>query len=711
MTACSVPSEPRTAASGGGEMASTEARRNPFLEPSALPYQAPPFDRISDADFAPAFEAGMRQQLAEMERIAANAEAPGFDNTIVAMERSGEILSRVSSVFFSLVSAHSNPAIQEVQKQMAPRLSAHRDAIYLNPALYARVSGLYEQRAQLGLDAEALRLLERYHTDFVRAGARLSAADQAKLRLINEELSSLRTRFGQNLLKDTNESAVVVDSVIELDGLAPGAVAAAAEAARTRQLADRYVLSLQLPTLQPALSDLKNRALRERIYMASINRGNNDNEYDNKQVAARIAWLRAQSAALLGYPSYAAFSLETQTARTPEAVNRMLAGLAPAAVANAKVEADDMQALIDRQARDGKTRPFKLAPWDWSFYAEQVRRERFDYDEAEVKPYFEMERVLQDGVFYFAHELYGLSFVERHDLPVYHPDVRVFEVFDADGSALGLFYADYFSRPSKRGGAWMNAFVEQSDLLGRKAVVTNTLNIPKPPAGQPVLLTFDEVSTMFHEFGHALHGLFSKVRYPLFSGTSVPRDFVEYPSQVHEMWALWPQVLAHYARHYQTDAPIPQGLVDKILKAQKFNQGFSTTEYLAASLLDQAWHQLPASVPEQSALPFEQAALQKAGVALTTVAPRYRTTYFNHVFSGGYAAGYYAYIWAEVLDADTVRWFEDHGGLKRENGDWFRARLLSRGGSADAMELFRNFRGRDPAIEPLLERRGLSLAH
>lgn len=711
MTACSVPSEPRTAASGGGEMASTEARRNPFLEPSALPYQAPPFDRISDADFAPAFEAGMRQQLAEMERIAANAEAPGFDNTIVAMERSGEILSRVSSVFFSLVSAHSNPAIQEVQKQMAPRLSAHRDAIYLNPALYARVSGLYEQRAQLGLDAEALRLLERYHTDFVRAGARLSAADQAKLRLINEELSSLRTRFGQNLLKDTNESAVVVDSVTELDGLAPGAVAAAAEAARTRQLVDRYVLSLQLPTLQPALSDLKHRALRERIYMASINRGNNDNEYDNKQVAARIAWLRAQSAALLGYPSYAAFSLETQTARTPEAVNRMLAGLAPAAVANAKVEADDMQALIDRQARDGKTRPFKLAPWDWSFYAEQVRRERFDYDEAEVKPYFEMERVLQDGVFYFAHELYGLSFVERHDLPVYHPDVRVFEVFDADGSALGLFYADYFSRPSKRGGAWMNAFVEQSDLLGRKAVVTNTLNIPKPSAGQPVLLTFDEVSTMFHEFGHALHGLFSKVRYPLFSGTSVPRDFVEYPSQVHEMWALWPQVLAHYARHYQTDAPIPQGLVDKILKAQKFNQGFSTTEYLAASLLDQAWHQLPASVPEQSALPFEQAALQKAGVALTTVAPRYRTTYFNHVFSGGYAAGYYAYIWAEVLDADTVRWFEDHGGLKRENGDWFHARLLSRGGSADAMELFRNFRGRDPAIEPLLERRGLSLAH
>jgi peptidyl-dipeptidase Dcp len=692
-------------------MASTEARRNPFLEPSALPYQAPPFDRISDADFAPAFEAGMRQQLAEMERIAANAEAPGFDNTIVAMERSGEILSRVSSVFFSLVSAHSNPAIQEVQKQMAPRLSAHRDAIYLNPALYARVSGLYEQRAQLGLDAEALRLLERYHTDFVRAGARLSAADQAKLRLINEELSSLRTRFGQNLLKDTNESAVVVDSVTELDGLAPGAVAAAAEAARTRQLVDRYVLSLQLPTLQPALSDLKHRALRERIYMASINRGNNDNEYDNKQVAARIAWLRAQSAALLGYPSYAAFSLETQTARTPEAVNRMLAGLAPAAVANAKVEADDMQALIDRQARDGKTRPFKLAPWDWSFYAEQVRRERFDYDEAEVKPYFEMERVLQDGVFYFAHELYGLSFVERHDLPVYHPDVRVFEVFDADGSALGLFYADYFSRPSKRGGAWMNAFVEQSDLLGRKAVVTNTLNIPKPSAGQPVLLTFDEVSTMFHEFGHALHGLFSKVRYPLFSGTSVPRDFVEYPSQVHEMWALWPQVLAHYARHYQTDAPIPQGLVDKILKAQKFNQGFSTTEYLAASLLDQAWHQLPASVPEQSALPFEQAALQKAGVALTTVAPRYRTTYFNHVFSGGYAAGYYAYIWAEVLDADTVRWFEDHGGLKRENGDWFHARLLSRGGSADAMELFRNFRGRDPAIEPLLERRGLSLAH
>jgi len=710
MTSCSVTTEPRTAATGEGAAALAETRRNPFLEASTLPYQAPAFDRITDADFAPAFEAGMRQQLDEVAAIASNPQAPSFDNTIVAMERSGEILGRVSAVFFSLVSAHSNPAIQDVQKQMAPKLSAHRDAIYLDPALYARVSGLYERRQQLGLDAESLRLLERYHTDFVRAGARLSPADQDRLRAINEELSSLRTRFGQNLLKDTNESAVVVESVTDLDGLAPGAVAAAAEAGRTRQLADRYVLTLQLPTLQPVLSDLKSRALRERVYMASINRGNNDNEYDNKQVASRIAWLRAQSAALLGYPSYAAYSLETQTARTPEAVNRMLAGLAPAAVANAKVEAADMQALIDRQARASKTRSFALAPWDWSFYAEQVRRERFDYDEAEVKPYFEMERVLQDGVFYFAHELYGLSFVERHDLPVYQPDVRVFEVFDADGTALGLFYADYFARPSKRGGAWMNAFVEQSALLDRKAVVTNTLNIPKPPTGEPVLLSFDEVSTMFHEFGHALHGLFSKVRYPMFSGTSVPRDFVEYPSQVHEMWALWPQVLVHYARHYQSGAPIPQELVDKILKAQKFNQGFSTTEYLAASLLDQAWHQLPASAPEQSALSFEQAALQTAGMALPTVAPRYRTTYFNHVFSGGYAAGYYAYIWAEVLDADTVRWFEDNGGLKRENGDWFRARLLSRGGSVDALELFRNFRGRDPAIEPLLERRGLSLA-
>ncbi len=678
---------------------------NPLMTASVLPYEYPPFDLIRDEHFAPAFEAGMREQLAEIEAIAGNPAPASFDNTIVAMERSGALLARVSAVFYNLAASNTNPQIQAIQAEMAPRLAAHNDAILLNASLFARVEQLYSQRETLGLDAESLRLLELQRRDFVRAGAQLAMDKQTRLRSINAELSALTTRFQQNLLKDTNDSAVVLDSAAELDGLAPDAIAAAAEAAKARGLDGKWVLGLQLPTVQPALSSLTNRAVRERVYKASIQRGNNGNDADNKATLLRIVELRAAKSGLLGYADHASYVLEVSTAQTRQAVNQMLARLTPAAVANVKVEAADLQQLVDAQ-KGG----FKLAPWDWAFYAEQLRRQRYAFDESELRPYLEMERVLRDGMFYMAGRLYGLTFTERKDLPVYQPDVRVFEVREADGSVLGLFLADYFARPSKRGGAWMNSFVRQSGLLGTRAVLVNNLNVPKPPAGEPVLLTFDEANTMFHEFGHALHGLFSNVKYPSFSGTSVPRDFVEYPSQVHEMWVTDPEVLKHYARHYQTGEPMPQALADKVLAAQQFNQGFTTTEYLGATLLDQAWHQLAPGTAIDDAMVFEAAALKSAGVQLDSVLPRYRSTYFSHIFAGGYSAGYYAYIWSEVLDADTVEWFRQNGGLKRENGDHFRRTLLSRGNSIDPMAQFRAFAGRDPQIEPLLERRGLNKA-
>lgn len=682
--------------------------RNPFYAESTLPYRVPPFDRIRDAHYLPAFEAGMKQELAEVAAIAADPAPPSFGNTIEAMERSGRLLDRVSTVFFNLASAHTNPQIQALQQSLAPRLSAHRDAIYLDAALYARIDALHAQRATLGLDAESLRLLERYHRNFVRAGARLGDDEKVRLRGYNEELSSLTTRFQQNLLKDSNASALVTDRVEDLEGLSADALAAAAEAANARGQAGQWVLNLQLPSGQPALAHLRKREVRQRLFMASIERGNNGNEFDNKDVLARIAQLRAERAALLGYATHAAYQIEEQTARTPEAVMKLLRELAPPAVANARTEAKALQQLINEEVKRNKSDPFLLEPWDWAYYSEQLRKARYDFDEAQLKPYFELDRVLKDGVFYFANRLYGLSFKERTDLPVYLPDVRVFEVFEADGTALGLFYADFHARPSKRGGAWANSLVRQATLLGDdKPVVVNNLNVPKQPPGQPALLTIDEVNTMFHEFGHALHALFSQVRYPTFSGTAVPRDFVEYPSQVHEMWALYPEVLANYARHHQTGAPMPQVLVDKVKAAEKFNQGYSTTEYLAATLLDQAWHGLTAGALPQDARRFEPDALRAAGVDLATVPPRYRSTYFNHIFSGGYSAGYYSYIWSEVLDADTVEWFREHGGLTRENGEHFRRTLLSRGGSREAMDLYREFRGRDPKIEPLLERRGL----
>lgn len=682
---------------------STSETANPFYARSTLPYQLPPFDRITDAHYRPAFEKGMADHLREIEAIAANAEPPSFDNTIVAMERSGQLLNRVNLVFSAMTSAHTNNELKKIEVEISPKLSAHVDTIYLNPALYARVKSLYDRRDMLGLDAESARLLEKYHTDFVRAGARLDEAQKTRLRAINEELAALTTKFQQNLLEDTNASAIVVDTREELEGLSEDAIAAAAEAAKARKLEGKYVIGLILPTGQPALASLKNRALRERIYRASIERANRGNEYDNKPVLARIVKLRADRAALLGYPNHAANVLEVETARTPQAVNKLLAQLAPAAVANARKEARDMQKLIKSQGGN-----FKLEPWDWAYYTEQVRQAKYQFDESQMKPYFELNRVLQDGVFYMAQRVYGLTFKERKDLPVYQEDVRVFEVFEEDGKPLGLFLFDPFARESKRGGAWMNAYVSQNDLLGDRPVVANHLNIPEPPKGQPTLLTFDEVNTLFHEFGHALHGLFSKVRYPYFSGTNVPRDFVEYPSQVHEMWVTWPEILKNYAKHYQTGEPIPQALIDKMKAAEKFNQGFATTEYLAAALLDQAWHQLPPEKAEvKDVIAFEEAALRKAGVKMPEVPPRYRSTYFAHIFAGGYSAGYYSYIWSEVLDADTVDWFKENGGLLRKNGDRFRATLLSKGGSVDAIALFKSFRGRDPDIEPLLERRGL----
>ena len=681
------------------------ASANPFFAESSLPFALPPFDQIDDAHYRPAFERGMADQLVEIEAIANTADTPTFENTVVQMEQSGRLLTRVANVFFGLTSADTNDVLDAIEAEIAPTLSAHNDQILLNDTLFARVKTLYDERDGLDLDAEARRLVEEYYTDFVRAGAQVSAAEKERLKAINAELATLGTAFSQNVLGEVNAAAVSVDTQEELAGLSKNEIAAAAEAAVARDLEGKYVIALLNTSGQPALSSLENRALRERIMAASQARGRQGGEFDNRDIVTRMARLRAERAQMLGYPNHAAYILEQQTAQTVDAVNERLASLTPPAVANAQAEAVDLQEMIE--AEDGD---FALAGWDWAYYTEKVRAARYAFDASQLRPYFEMNTVLTNGVFYAATQLYGLTFKERSELPVYHPDVRVFEVFDAAGAPLGLFLGDFYARPSKRGGAWMNAYVSQSHLLGTQAVVANHLNIPKPPVGEPTLLTFDEVTTMFHEFGHALHGLFSDVRYPYFAGTSVPRDFVEYPSQVNEMWATWPEVLTHYAVHHETGEPMPTELLDKVLATATFNQGFATTEYLAASLIDMAWHQLsPEDVPDADGLvAFEAAALKEAGAALDAVPPRYRSTYFSHIFAGGYSAGYYSYIWSEVLDADSVEWFKEHGGLTRENGDHFRASLLSRGGSVEAMTLFRNFRGADPDITPLLTRRGLN---
>jgi peptidyl-dipeptidase Dcp len=684
---------------------------NPFTHPSALPYRLPPFDRVQNADYRPAFDQGMREQRAEVQKIVGCPDGPDFQNTLVALERSGQMLSRVSAVFFNLNASNTDPQMQEIDSEIAPKLQAHEDAIFLDPALFARVDAVYRQRAGLQLDSESLQLLERYYIEFVRAGARLSDTDKARLRDINGQLSSLTTQFKQNVLKATKNGAVIVDSAQELEGLSAEQIGAAASAAQARGLSGKWLIALQNTTNQPLLAQLKNRALRERIYTASTARGlrPDSDGADNTAVIAEIVRLRAERAALLGYPNHAAYQLEDESAGDPAAVHRILTELTPVALERARQDAADMQQLIDAEAAANHTAPFALAPWDWAFYSEKLRHARFDFDQAQVKPYFELEHVLRDGVFYAAQQLYGLQFKERTDLPVYHPDVRVFEVFDADGAALAVFLGDYFARDNKQGGAWMNSFVRQSRLLGLKPVVANNTNIPKPLPGQPALLTFEEVITLFHEFGHAIHGMLSNVQYPLLSGTALPRDFVEYPSQYNEMWAREPGVLANYARHYQTGEALPQPLLAKILAAQKFDQGYATTEYLAAALLDQSWHRITAAqAPTAAAVPaFEAAALRESEIDHPAIPPRYHSTYFSHIFAGGYSAGYYAYLWSEVLARDTGQWMHAHGGLTRANGNRLRETVLSRGRSADPQTMFRDFYGGPPDIGPLMEYRGL----
>src|SRR5437870_3171572 len=674
----------------------------PLMKESPLPYHYPPFDKIKDAHFVPAMEAGMRDQLKEVDVVANNSEKPTFENTVVALERTGRSLDRAERTFSNLNACNTNPTLQKIDKEMAPKLSAHRDAIHLNGKLFARIQQLYDNRDKLGLDPESAYLLERYYKDFVRAGAKLSDPDKEKLKKINAELATLQTQFEQNVLKEKNASSLVVDRKEELAGLSDSQMATVTNAAKAEHKDGKFVIQMQNTTGQPLLGSLQNRQLRERIMRTSLGRNSKGGEFDTRNVVLRTAQLRAERAKLLGYENHAAYQLEDQTAKDVPTVNKLLGELAPAAVANAKREAGEMQKIV-AQENGG----FQIAAWDWDFYSEKVRKARYAFDESELRPYYELNHVLIDGVFFAAGKLYGLTFKERHDLPVYLPEVRVFEVYDRDGKPLALFLGDYYARPSKRGGAWMNAYVEQSDLFATKPVVANHLNIPKPPAGEPTLLTHDEVRTAFHEFGHALHGMFSNVKYPRFSGTSVPRDFVEYPSQVNEMWATWQEVLKNYAKHYKTGEPMPQALLDKVVASEKFNQGYKTTEYLSATLLDQSWHQLnPSDIPKD-AMAFEADALHKAGVDFPPVPPRYRSPYFSHAFAGDYSAGYYSYICSEVLDADTVEWIKEHGGLKRENGDRFRQTLLSRGGLADALSLFKNFVGRDPYIEPLLKRRGL----
>ncbi|MCA0218138.1 MAG: M3 family metallopeptidase [Actinobacteria bacterium] len=671
---------------------------NPFFEPSTLPYGMPPFAEIRDEHYRPAFEKGMADQLEEIAAITASAELPTFENTMLPLERSGQLLDRVATVFYNKSSADSTDFTNELEEEIAPLLAAHSDAIRLDSQLYWRITTIHDQLDQLGLDAESRYLVERYYVEYTVAGAGLNEAEKARLRDYNQHLSTLTTRFEKNLLADTNDLAVVVDDVSELDGLGAGEVSAAAEAAKDRGLEGKYLITLVLPTGHPFLSSLTNREVRERIMAASRARGNRGGDWDNSELVLEITRLRAERAELLGFESHAAWVIADETAKNPGNVAAMLNRLAVPAAKNAREEQADLEALAGHP----------IEAHDWAYYSEKVRQAKYDVDESAMRPYFEAERVLQDGVFFAATNLYGITFTERPDIAAYHPDVRVFEVKNDDGSPVGLYTLDLYTRDSKRGGAWMNSLISQSTLLDHPVVVTNNLNVPKPAAGEPTLLTYDEVNTFFHEFGHALHGLFARVTYPKFAGTNTYRDFVEFPSQVNEMWMLWPEVLANYAVHHVTGEPMPQEFVDKIQASSAFNEGFATSEYLAAALLDQAWHALgsDAAIPHVAA--FEAEALRAAGLDNPAVPTRYSSTYFAHTFSGGYDAGYYSYIWSEVLDADTVEWFKENGGLTRANGDRFRQRLLGVGGSKDPLEAFRDFRGRDADIQPLLDRRGLN---
>ncbi|HEV3057978.1 MAG TPA: peptidyl-dipeptidase Dcp [Vicinamibacterales bacterium] len=686
----------------GSVSGQAQPTRNPLLNASPLPFQAPPFDRIKDTDFGPAFEEGMKQQRSEIQRIADDPDPPTFDNTLVALERSGQTLSRVEMVFNALGAANTDDALQKLQEDIAPKLSAHQDEIALNAKLFRRIETLYTKRDRLHLAPEAKRLLEYQYQQFVMAGARLADADKARLKKLNEEDAALSAKFMNQLLAAAKDGALVVDNQADLARLSDAELGAAAEAARARHLDGKWLLSLSNTTQQPLLASLSNRTTRERLFRASWTRAERGDANDTRMTIARQAEIRAEKAKVLGLASFAEWRLQDQMAKTPANVEKFLADLVPAATAKAKAEAADIQPLIDRQHGG-----FTLQPWDWDFYAEQVRRAKFSLDVSEVKPYFELNRVLEDGVFFAAQSLYGISFKERHDLPIYQPDVRVFEVFDKDGSHLGLIYFDYFKRDNKNGGAWMDTLLGQSKLLGTRPVIYNVANFVKPAPGQPALVSFDDVTTMFHEFGHGLHGLFADQQYPTLSGTAVARDYVEFPSQFNEHWALDPTVFSHYARHYQTGEPMPQALVDKIKRAAKFNQGYALTELLAAADLDMAWHTATDSSPVREVDRFEADALARAHLDVPQVPPRYRSSYFLHVWANGYAAGYYAYLWTEMLDDDAFVWFEEHGGLTRENGQRFRDLILSRGNTEDYAKMFKDFRGRDPIVGPMLVHRGL----
>ncbi|HMU13703.1 MAG: M3 family metallopeptidase [Bacteroidetes bacterium] len=679
------------------------ATANPLAAKSTLVFQAPLFNLIKDSDYEPAIEAGMKKQLEEVRVIVENKEAPSFENTIVAMEKSGQDLTRAAKIFFGLTGSATNDTLQAVKARLAPKLTAHGDAITMNDALFQRVKAVHDGLATDSMDPVRTRLVERYFTRFKRAGALLDAKGKEELMKLNEEEANLNTRFQDNILKARSAAAVLVDKKEDLDGLDEEAIAAAAESARSKGHEGKWLIEIVNTTTQPVLSSLKNRALRERIFKASIAR-NSGGEADNSAIVTRLAQLRARKAQLLGFPNWAAYVMDDQMARTPESALKLLAGLAPAAARNAKAEADKLQALIDKQ-KGG----FQLEPWDWDFYSEQVRKTEHDLDEAAIRPYLEFDSVLVNGVFFAAEKLYGVTFKERHDLPVYHPDVRVFDIIDTGGKAIGLFYGDYYARDNKQGGAWMDSFLDQCGLLGQQPVITQNCNYVKPAEGKPLLLSFDDVTTLFHEFGHALHGMLSRQEYPLFAGTATATDFVEFPSQINEALATDPAVLAHYARHYKTREPMPAVLLEKMKGARKFNQGYLTSEYLAAALLDIEWHSLGADAPlVTDVAAFERAALEKYGLFNAHVPPRYKTNYFSHIWGGGYAANYYAYMWSEVLDADGVAWFHEHGGFNRPNGMHFRSAVLSQGGSKDAGQLYRDFTGRDARLEPLLERRGLN---
>ena len=675
---------------------------NPFYAPSTLPFHAPPFDKIKDEDFQPAIEAGIAQQQAEIQAIANSPELPTFKNTIVAMEKTGQLLDRVNAVFNGVTGANTNPTLQNVKTIEAPKLAAHQDFILLNTKLFARIAAIYKQRASLKLDAESLRLVEHDYDDFVHAGANLSETEKTELRKLNEEASSLSDAFANKLLAANKKGAFATTDQTVLAGLSADRLAAAAQTAKDRQ-AQGFVIPLQNTTQQPDLVLLNNRDTRQTIFEHSWNRAERGDDNDTRDTLARLAQLRAQKAKLLGYPSFAAWKLQDQMAKTPESALQFMDAIVPAATAKAALEAKDIQAVIDAQ-KGG----FQLQPWDWNFYAEQVRKARYDLDDAQLRPYFEINNVLQNGIFYAANQLYGITFKERHDIPVYQPDVRVFEVFDTNGKHLALFYCDYFKRDNKEGGAWMSEFVTQSRLLGASPVVYNVLNLQKPAEGEPALVSFTNVITMFHEFGHALHGMFSDAEYPTLAGTATARDFVEFPSQFNEHWALYPSVFTHYARHYKTGEPMPEDLVARIKAADSFNKGYDMTELLAAAELDMQWHALPATAPLQNPDEFEKQALDRTHLNVSYVPPRYRSSYFNHIWGGaGYSAGYYAYLWTQMLADDAYQWFVDHGELTRANGDRFRQMVLSRGNTEDLATMYEHWRGAPPNTKAMLKYRGL----